>query len=60
MVEIRKGSCQRIAKYSGCLIEVNAMLLAVDCYFGLIPSEFHTNPVLEMSGTIKWLLDLPG
>jgi hypothetical protein len=53
MVGIGKGSRQWIAKHSGCLVEVNAMLLAVICCFDLIPSKFHAIPVIDLLGNEK-------
>ena len=51
MVGVGKSSRQGIAKYRGRLVEVNAMLLAIEYGFGLILSEFHllTMPEPEVS-----------
>jgi len=54
MVEIGKGSRQGITKHRGCLIKINAMLLAIGCCLGFIPCEFHAIPILQMSGNKKF------
>jgi len=59
MVEIGKSSRQWIAKHNGCFVEVNAMLLAIKCCFGLISSKFHAVPVIELLGNERSVAQQP-